>query len=89
VVRSQWRSAYRDACAVADVDGRTRTHDLRHVAALSLIASGLSAAAVQAVLGHSSPAETLEVYTHFWPSDEDRTRGAFERASEGWLASAR
>jgi len=54
------------------------------VAASSLIASGLSVAAVQAVLGHSSPAETLGVYTHLWPSDEERTREAIERASAVW-----
>ncbi len=28
----------------------------------------------------------LEVYTHFWPSDEARTRDAIEAASAGWLA---
>ena len=68
--------------------GRTRTHDLRHVAASSLIASGLSVAAVQAVLGHATAAETLTVYTHFWPTDEARTREAIEVASAGWLAAA-
>jgi integrase len=86
--RARWSEAYRDACAVAGVDGRTRTHDLRHVAASSMIAGGLSVAAVQAVLGHSSPAETLEVYTHLWPSDEDRTRDVMEAASAGWLPKA-
>lgn len=87
VGRSRWSDAYRAACAVAGVEGRTRTHDLRHVAASSLIASGLSVAAVQAVLGHSSPAETLEVYTHFWPSDEAKTREAIDRASQAWLTT--
>ncbi len=82
--RSQWSDAYRKACRVAAVEGRTRTHDLRHVAASSLIASGLSVAAVQAVLGHSSPSETLDVYTHLWPGDEDRTRAAIERGTEAW-----
>ena len=86
--RARWSEAYRDACAEAGVDGRTRTHDLRHVAASSMIAGGLFVAAVQAVLGHSSPAETLEVYTHLWPSDEDRTRDVMEAASAGWLPKA-
>ena len=76
VPHGRWSQHYRDACAVAGVDGRTRTHDLRHVAASPLIAGGLSVAAVQAVLGHASPAETLEVYTHLWPTDEERTRTA-------------
>ena len=44
--------------------------------------------AVQAVLGHASPAETLDVYTHFWPSDEDKTREAIERAASGWSRQA-
>ena len=45
-------------------------------------------AAVQAVLGHASPAETLEVYTHLWPTDEDRTREAIAVASEAWIKAA-
>jgi integrase len=87
VTRSSWSDQYRKACAAVGVDGRTRTHDLRHVAASSLIASGLSVAAVQAVLGHSSAAETLDVYTHLWPSDEDRTREAIGRAAASWAAA--
>ncbi|HWL44134.1 MAG TPA: tyrosine-type recombinase/integrase [Ilumatobacter sp.] len=89
ISRSRWSDAYRKACDVAGVDGRTRSHDLRHIAASSMIASGLSVAAVQAALGHSSPAETLEVYTHLWPTDEDRTRQAIESGSAGWFQGAR
>lgn len=89
VARTSWSDSYRAACRAAGVEGRTRTHDLRHVAASALIASGLSVAAVQAVLGHSSPAETLEVYTHFWPTDEERTRDAIERAAASWAGAAR
>ena len=88
IARTNWASAYRHACAAAGVEGRTRTHDLRHVAASSLIASGLSVAAVQAALGHATAAETLTVYTHLWPTDEDRPRGAIEAASAGWLNDA-
>ena len=87
ISRNRWADAYRDACAAAEVNGRTRTHDLRHVAASSMIAGGLSVAAVQAVLGHSSPAETLEVYTHLWPGDEDKTRQVMEAASSRWLSA--
>lgn len=85
VPRSTWSDKYRAACMAAEVDGRTRTHDLRHVAASSLIASGLSVAAVQAALGHHSASETLDVYTHLWPTDEQRTREAMERASAAWI----
>lgn len=84
IPRSNWADNYRDACAVVGVVGRTRTHDLRHVAASALISSGLSVSAVQAVLGHASPAETLEVYTHFWPADEERTREAIAVAAGSW-----
>ena len=89
VPRSNWSDCYRAACGVVGLEGRTRTHDLRHVAASSLIAGGLSVAAVQAARGHASPAETLEVYTHFWPTDEERTREAIERASAAWFPVAR
>jgi len=85
IPRNSWSDRYRQACKVAEVSGRTRSHDLRHVAASSLISGGLSVAAVQATLGHASPAETLEVYTHLWPTDEGRTRDAIEQASAGWL----
>jgi integrase len=90
MIRPVWSKAYRAACEAAGLDGlRFRSHDLRHVASSSLIASGLSVAAVQAVLGHSTPSETLDVYTHFWPTDEERTREAIGRASLGWLKVAR
>jgi len=85
VSRTSWSDYYRNACAKVGVVGRTRTHDLRHVAASSLIASGLSVSAVQAALGHATPSETLDVYTHFWPSDEEKTRDAIEQASARWL----
>ena len=87
ISRSRWAAAYGEACRAAEVDGRTRTHDLRHVGASSLTAWGLSVAAVQAVLGHSSLNETLSVYVHMWPGDEDRTRAAIEQASAVWSSA--
>lgn len=74
--RTSWSDHYRVACATAGVEGRTRTHDLRLLAESSLIASGLSVAAAQAVFGHAAPAETLDVYTHLWSSDEERALDA-------------
>ncbi len=85
ISRNRWADVYRDACSTAKVEGRTRSHDLRHVAASSMISAGLSVAAVQAVLRHASPSETLDVYTHVWPTDEDKTRAAMEQASTGWI----
>ena len=42
---------------------------------------------MQAVLGHASLAETLEVCTHLWPTDEDRTRHRMAEASAPWLGA--
>jgi integrase len=38
-------------------------HDLRHTAASLLVASGANVKAVQRMLGHASPAMTLDVYS--------------------------
>jgi len=54
-------------------------HSLRHTYASWLIEAGLSVVAVQARLGHASATETLEVYSHLWPSSDDDTRTAIER----------
>jgi len=39
-----------------------------------------SVRAVAAAIGHGDPAITLRVYSHLWPSDEDRTRDAIDAA---------
>lgn len=51
-------------------------HALRHTFASNLIASGCDVVTVQRALGHSQPSITLNVYSHLWPSAEDRTRTA-------------
>jgi len=56
----------------------TRFHDLRHTFASALIASGCSVKAVQVALGHESAAVTLNTYSHLWPTDDGRIRGAIE-----------
>jgi integrase len=53
-------------------------HDLRHYFASVLIFSGASVKTVQARLGHGSAKVTLDVYTHLWPDEEDRTRAAID-----------
>jgi integrase len=57
-------------------------HALRHVAASVLIAEGASVAYVSRVLGHASPAITLDSYAHEFARAEhaDRTRERMERA---------
>ena len=60
---------------VAGVPG-VHIHGLRHYFASGLIAAGCDVVTVQRALGHRSPSTTLDVYSHLWPSAEDRTRGA-------------
>lgn len=55
-------------------------HDLRHFYASLLIHHGESVKVVQARLGHSTAAETLDTYAHLWPDSEDDTRRAVDRA---------
>lgn len=57
-----------------------KTHSLRHFTASALIGGGASVKSVQTVLGHSSAAITLRVYSHLWPGDEDRTRSVMDAA---------
>jgi len=63
-----------------------RFHDLRHFYASALIRKGLSVKVVPARLGHASAVETLDVYGHLWPDDEDRTRQAVDELLGGELA---
>lgn len=59
----------------ADVNG-LHIHGLRHFYASGLIAAGCDVVTVQRALGHAKPSLTLDVYSHLWPSAEDRTRKA-------------
>jgi integrase len=67
----QWRQVRRAAGL-----GPFTLHDLRHFYASGLIASGCDVVTVQRALGHSSATITLGVYSHLWPTAEDRTRAA-------------
>ncbi|MGY1730151.1 tyrosine-type recombinase/integrase [Geodermatophilus sp. SYSU D01045] len=51
-------------------------HGLRHFYASGLIAAGCDVVTVQRALGHAKPSLTLDVYSHLWPTAEDRTRRA-------------
>lgn len=59
-----------------------RFHDLRHYYASGLIAARCDVVTVQNALGHRSAAVTLSVYSHLWPTGEDRTRAAVQQMME-------
>jgi len=60
----------------AGLGGDVTLHTLRHTFASNLIAQGCDVVTVQRALGHAQPSVTLNVYSHLWPSAEDRTRAA-------------
>ncbi len=76
VGRANASKIWRSAAAVAGLPDWASWHDLRHFYASVLIRAGESVKVVQARLGHASAAVTLDVYSHLWPADDDRTRAA-------------
>ncbi|MFF4830310.1 tyrosine-type recombinase/integrase [Streptomyces sp. NPDC001315] len=58
----------------------TTLHDLRHFYASVLIKNGATPKQVQMRLGHAKPSITLNVYTHLWEAEEDRTADMMEAA---------
>ncbi len=73
-----WRRVWLAATKASQVD--VDTHALRHLAASALISGGASVKQVQTVLGHSSAAITLRVYSHMWPGDDERIRSVMDGA---------
>jgi integrase len=71
--------AWRRARAAAGVD-RVRMHDMRHFYASALIDQGASPVVVKARLGHARLSETLDLYAHLFPADDDRTREMIAKA---------
>ncbi|WP_200213396.1 tyrosine-type recombinase/integrase [Micromonospora coerulea] len=71
------RDVWAPARAAAGLPDAT-CHDLRHFYASVLIGAGHNPKAVADRLGHANAAMTLNVYSHMWPSDEDRTRQAID-----------
>lgn len=78
-IATAFRSA-RDRCGLGK---QVTWHSLRHFYASTLIFSGASVKTVQARLGHSSAATTLEIYTHLWPGEDERTRAAVDAVLGG------
>jgi integrase len=69
---------WKAAAARAGVPG-LRLHDMRHYYATSLIRQGLDIVAVSALLGHSRPSITADIYAHVRADGEDRARAALAR----------
>jgi integrase len=79
MLRSAWSGrVWRPAVVIAGLDTSVTFHSLRHYYASLLIRHGESVKTVQARLGHSSAAQTLDVYSHLWPDSDDRTRDAVD-----------
>ena len=76
IVRTYFANVYALAAARAGVVGGF--HQLRHHFASTLIGAGCSIMAVQEALGHANASETLDTYSHLWPSDQDRIRDAVD-----------
>jgi integrase len=76
--RNRFGDGWRETVEMAGLPKGTRYHDLRHHFASALIAAGCSVKAVQEALGHASAKETLDTYSHLWPSDTDRIRAAVD-----------
>lgn len=55
-----------------------RFHDLRHSAATLLLSKGIHPKVVQEILGHSSIAITLDVYSHVLPTMQREAKEAMD-----------
>ena len=67
----------------ADLPSAIRLHDLRHAAAIMMLANGVDVPTVAAILGHSRNSTTLDVYPHAVPKNLSRGVGAIQRALRG------
>jgi integrase len=76
VRRQVFLDAWGKAKAKAGIDRPLRFHDLRHRYASVLIAEGLDALTVKTLMGHSSITETVDTYSHMFPSQAERAAQA-------------
>ncbi|WFP73183.1 tyrosine-type recombinase/integrase [Corynebacterium glutamicum] len=61
---------------VRHLNEKATFHTFRHMFATKLISSGVSVKQVQTLMGHASAATTLDVYSHFFPGDDEVSRQA-------------
>ena len=74
VNRQSLHRSFRYALRTAGMPNTVTFHQLRHTYASLLIEAGESPTVVAARLGHKNATETLQTYSHLWPSSEDQTR---------------
>lgn len=74
---------FRRALAAAGLRKTVRWHDLRHTCASLLLDQGESLALVQAQLGHSTGALTMNVYAHVLPAAGGAAADRLEQIVEG------
>lgn len=73
------RDGFDRAARAAGLDGLT-PHELRHTAASLAVSAGASVKAVQRMLGHSSAAMTLDVYSGLFDDDLDAVADRLDAA---------
>jgi integrase len=78
VSESTWSKTWISAAGPLGIPSGNGYHQLRHFYASTLIRAGCSIKEIQERLGHTSAKMTLDVYSHLWPEDEDRTRSAVD-----------
>ncbi|MEV8268329.1 tyrosine-type recombinase/integrase [Microbacterium sp. NPDC076911] len=74
------RSWFKTALATAELPLMT-IHDLRHTAASLSVQSGANVKAIQRMLGHTSAAMTLDVYSDLFDEDLDAVSAALDGAA--------
>ncbi|MEL5991809.1 tyrosine-type recombinase/integrase [Microbacterium phosphatis] len=74
------KSWFKTALARAELQPMT-VHDLRHTAASLAVQSGANVKTIQRMLGHTSAAMTLDVYSDLFDDDLDAVSAALDRAA--------
>ncbi len=82
---SNWKRWSGWSEAVTSMGGGIRFHDLRHTCASLLIQAGATPVEVQRILGHSTPATTLNLYTHLLPDALDGAAAKLDGYLDGRL----
>ena len=74
------KSWFKTALAKAGIPAMT-THDLRHTAASLAVRAGANVKTIQRMLGHTSAAMTLDVYSDLFETDLDAVSSALDTAA--------